>query len=170
MKRVSKRAKRTARSTHFDKSGAAHMVDVGAKSVTPREAVARGRVSLSRAALAVANSGKGKKGDVLGVARIAAIQAAKRTSEWIPLCHPLALDSVSVEFIPRAKPPAIDIRATVRTTAKTGVEMEALVAVSAAALTIYDMCKSVDRGMTISAIRLQKKTGGKSGTYERRGG
>lgn len=169
MKRGSKRAKRAARSTHFDARGRARMVDVGAKSVTAREAVAHGRVSLSGEALGVVVRGTAKKGDVLGVARVAAIQAAKRTSEWIPLCHPLALDSVEVEFTPRKRPSSIAIRATVRTTAKTGVEMEALVAVSAAALTIYDMCKSVDRAMTIGAIRLLKKTGGKSGTYRRRG-
>jgi len=161
---------RTRRSTHFDEKGRARMVDVGAKAETMREAIARGRVELSREALLAVTSGTAAKGDVLGVARIAAIQAAKRTSEWIPLCHPLALDALEVEFRVEPEPPAVAIEARVRTTAKTGVEMEALVAVSAAALTIYDMCKSVDRGMRIGDIRLVRKTGGKSGIYERPGG
>ena len=146
------------------------MVDLGAKAVTAREAIARGHVALSREALALVRSGSAAKGDVLGVARIAAIQAAKRTSEWIPLCHPLPLDALEVELRPESEPPRIEIEARARTTAKTGVEMEALVAVSAAALTIYDMCKSVDRGMVIGDVRLVRKSGGKSGIYERPGG
>jgi cyclic pyranopterin phosphate synthase len=115
-------------------------------------------------------SGSAAKGDVLGVARIAGIQAAKRTSEWIPLCHPLPLDALEIHFAPESSPPAIAIEARARTTAKTGVEMEALVAVSAAALAICDMCKSIDKGMVIGGIRLVRKSGGKSGTYERPGG
>ncbi|HXX49159.1 MAG TPA: cyclic pyranopterin monophosphate synthase MoaC [Myxococcota bacterium] len=171
MKRGSKRARNgTARSSHFDERGRARMVDVGAKPATAREAVARGRVELSREALAAVVSGSARKGDVLGVARIAAIQAAKRTSEWIPLCHPLPLDALEVDFETLEAPPAIEIEARARTTAKTGVEMEALVAVSAAALTIYDMLKSIDRAMAIGAIRLIRKSGGKSGTYEREAG
>ena len=168
MKRGSKRATRSSRSTHFDAKGRARMVDVGAKAATPREAIARGRVELSARALAAVVGGTAEKGDVLGVARIAAIQAAKRTSEWIPLCHPLPLDALEIDFAPESSPPAIEIEARARTTAKTGVEMEALVAVSAAALTIYDMCKSIDRGMVIGAIRLIRKSGGKSGVYLRR--
>ncbi len=143
------------------------MVDVGAKQVTAREAVARGRVLLSQEAFRAVVEGSARKGDVRGVARIAGIQAAKRTSEWIPLAHPLALDAVEVEFTPVAGLPAIDIEARVRVTARTGVEMEALVAVSAAALTVYDMCKSIDRGMTVERVRLVRKSGGKSGLYER---
>lgn len=168
MKRGSKRATRSSRSTHFDAKGRARMVDVGAKAATAREAIARGRVELSARALAAVVGGTAEKGDVLGVARIAAIQAAKRTSEWIPLCHLLPLDALEIDFAPESSPPAIEIEARARTTAKTGVEMEALVAVSAAALTIYDMCKSIDRGMVIGAIRLIRKSGGKSGVYLRR--
>jgi cyclic pyranopterin phosphate synthase len=156
-------------STHFDAQGRARMVDVGQKEVRAREAVARGRVELSAEALEVVRSGKAEKGDVLGVARIAGIQAAKRTSEWIPLCHPLPLDALEIDFALEAQPPSIAIEARARTTARTGVEMEALVAVSAAALAIYDMCKSIDRGMVVGAIRLVQKTGGKSGTYRRPG-
>jgi cyclic pyranopterin phosphate synthase len=170
MKRGSRRATRSPRSTHFDERGRARMVDVGQKPETAREAIARGHVALSREALAMVTSGSAAKGDVLGVARIAAIQAAKRTSEWIPLCHPLPLDALEVELRAEPEPPRIEIEARARTTAKTGVEMEALVAVSAAALTIYDMCKSVDRGMVIGDVRLVRKSGGKSGTYERPGG
>lgn len=146
------------------------MVDVGEKAVTVREAIARGRVSLSRAAFDAVVAGSVKKGDVLGVARIAAIQAAKRTSDWIPLCHPLALDALEVDFTPEPDGPAIAIEARVRTSARTGVEMEAMVAVSAAALTIYDMCKSIDRAVVIGDVRLARKSGGKSGLYERPGG
>ncbi len=154
------------RSSHIDESGRARMVDVGAKPVTQREAIARGRVRLSPAAFRAAVEGSAKKGDVLGVARIAGIQAAKRTAEWIPLAHPLPLETVEIEFHPQQEVPAIEVEATVRVTAKTGVEMEALVAVSAAALTLYDMCKSIDRGMVIEDVRLLRKSGGKSGLYE----
>jgi len=170
MKRPVRRAARPRRSSHFDEQGAARMVDVGAKDVTVREAIARGSIRLSREAFAAIVSGTAKKGDVLGVARIAAIQAAKRTSEWIPLCHSLALDALEVDFTPDPSGPAFSIEARVRTSARTGVEMEALVAVSAAALTIYDMCKSIDRSMVIGGVRLVRKSGGKSGLYERSDG
>jgi len=170
MKRPRRRPDSAPRSTHFDAKGRARMVDVGAKAATAREAVARGRIELSAEALEMVRSGRAEKGDVLGVARIAGIQAAKRTSEWIPLCHPLPLDALEIEFALEPAPPAIAIEARARTTAKTGVEMEALVAVSAAALAIYDMCKAVDRGMVIGGVRLLRKSGGKSGTYERPGG
>jgi cyclic pyranopterin phosphate synthase len=156
----------TRRSSHFDEAGRARMVDVGAKEPSAREAIARGEVRLSQDAFRAVVEGAASKGDVLGVARIAGIQAAKRTADWIPLAHPLPLDSIVLEFSPRAEGPAIEIEATVRVTARTGVEMEALVAVSAAALTIYDMCKSIDRAMHIEGIRLVRKSGGKSGTYE----
>jgi len=170
MSRPLKRRKATRRRlTHLDAQGRARMVDVGQKEVSAREAVARGRVELSAEALEVVRSGKAEKGDVLGVARIAGIQAAKRTSEWIPLCHPLPLDALEIDFALEPSPPAIAIEARARTTARTGVEMEALVAVSAAALAIYDMCKSIDRGMVVGAIRLVQKTGGKSGAYRRPG-
>jgi len=158
-----------SRSTHFDESGAAHMVDVGAKQVTAREAIAGGRIRMSREALATVRDGTAGKGDVLGVARIAAIQAAKRTGEWIPLAHPLGLESVTVDFRLDEEQSCIDIEVAARLSGKTGVEMEALVGVSAAALTIYDMCKSVDRAMVIEQVTLLRKTGGKSGTYEREG-
>ncbi len=151
--------------SHFDEAGRAHMVDVGAKQVTVREAVARGGIRMSAEALRAVVEGSSKKGDVLGVARIAAIQAAKRTSEWIPLAHPLPLESVSVALERAADGSGIEIEARVRVTAKTGVEMEALVAVSAAALTVYDMCKSIDRSMVIDHIHLVRKTGGKSGDF-----
>ncbi len=155
------------RSSHFDAQGRAHMVDVGSKDETRREAVARGSVRLSADAFEAVQQGSAKKGDVLGVARIAAIQAAKRTSELIPLCHPLALESVEIDFEPDPEGGTIGIEARVRLTGRTGVEMEALVAVSAAALTIYDMCKSIDRAMVIDEIRLERKSGGKSGLYQR---
>lgn len=155
------------RSSHFDEAGRARMVDVGEKGVTRREAVAIARVRLSREAFDAVARGEARKGDVLGVARIAGIQAAKRTSEWIPLAHPLPLESVELDFRPIAEPAAIEIEARVRVSAKTGVEMEALVAVAAAALTIYDMCKSLDRSIEIESIRLEHKSGGKSGTYDR---
>ena len=145
------------------------MIDVGEKSVTRREAVARGRVRMSREALEAVVEGSAGKGDVLGVARIAGIQAAKRTPDWIPLAHPLPLDSVEIEFSLDPAAGAVEITARVMVTARTGVEMEALVAVSAAALTIYDMCKSIDRAMVIDQVRLERKTGGKSGPYERGG-
>ena len=156
-----------SRSSHFDASGSAHMVDVGEKSITRREAIARGRVRMSREALDAVVEGSAGKGDVLGVARIAGIQAAKRTPDWIPLAHPLPLDTIAVEFRPDPARGAVEIEARVSVQARTGVEMEAMVAVAAAALTIYDMCKSIDRAMVIDAVRLERKTGGKSGTYER---
>ncbi len=153
-------------SSHFDESGNARMVDVGDKQPTTREALARGRVRLSREAFDAIVGGTATKGDVLGVARIAGIQGAKRAADWIPLAHPLPLESVNLEFTPEHAVPAIEIEARVRVFAKTGVEMEALVAVSAAALTIYDMCKSIDRGMVVEDLRLIRKTGGKSGVFQ----
>jgi cyclic pyranopterin monophosphate synthase len=152
--------------THFDKEGKAAMVDVGAKPETERVAVARGRVTMKPETLALVKAGETGKGDVLGVARLAGIMAAKRTSELIPLCHPLALSSVAVDLALDEAGAAVEIEATVKLTGRTGVEMEALTAVSVAALTVYDMCKAVDRAMTISDIRLVHKSGGKSGTYE----
>ncbi|NRA03071.1 MAG: cyclic pyranopterin monophosphate synthase MoaC [Myxococcales bacterium] len=156
-----------SRSSHFDAKGRARMVDVRPKPVTQREAVARGRVRLSEATLEAVLEGSSKKGDVLGVARIAGIQAAKRTADWIPLAHPLAIESVEIDLRPEPGEGSIEIEARVGISARTGVEMEALVAVSAAALTLYDMCKSLDRSIVIEEIRLVRKTGGKSGTYER---
>ncbi len=152
-----------ARLTHLDESGEARMVDVGDKPVTDREAVARGRIVMRHETLALIDSNGFDKGDVLGVARVAGIMAAKNTSTLIPLCHPLPLSQVTVAFELDRQDSAVDIAATVRTTAKTGVEMEALTAVSVAALTIYDMCKSADRAMRIEAVRLVRKTGGRSG-------
>ncbi len=151
--------------THFDAAGAAVMVDVADKPVTARTATARARVAMQAATLAMIEAGGAKKGDVLGVARLAGIMAAKRTAELIPLCHPLPIDAVSLELTPDPTGPAIEIAATVRTTGRTGVEMEAMTAASVAALTVYDMCKSVDRGMRIEAIRLTRKDGGKSGAF-----
>ena len=155
----------TEKLTHFDERGAARMVDVAAKPETHRVAIATGSIRMRPATLAIVLAGTAKKGDVLGVARIAAIQAAKRTAELIPLCHPVALTSVAVDFTPDEKNARIECRATVECTARTGVEMEALTAVQVALLTIYDMCKAVDRGMTMEAIRLVEKHGGKSGSY-----
>ena len=149
--------------THVDQSGKAQMVDVGDKSDTQREAVARGRVLMRPETLALIRDNAFDKGDVLGVARIAGIMGAKNTSQLIPLCHPLPLNRVAVEFDMDDAASAVNITSTARTTGKTGVEMEALTAVSVAALTIYDMCKAVDRAMRIEAIRLVRKTGGKSG-------
>jgi cyclic pyranopterin phosphate synthase len=146
--------------THFDAGGNAAMVDVGAKPVTERTATARARVTMLPETAALIRSGGAKKGDVLGVARIAGIMAAKRTAELIPLCHPLPITAVAVELTIAAD--AVEIAATVRTTGQTGVEMEALTAASVAALTVYDMCKSVDRGMHIEALRVVHKAGGKS--------
>ena len=147
----------------MDQSGNAQMVDVGWKPDTEREAVARGRVVMQPSTLDLVQSNALDKGDVLGVARIAGIMAAKKTPDLIPLCHPLPLNKVGVEFDLNSDDGAVDITATARTTGKTGVEMEALTAVSIAALTIYDMCKAVDRGMRIEAVRLVRKTGGQSG-------
>jgi cyclic pyranopterin phosphate synthase len=152
--------------THLDEAGRARMVDVSAKDETERVAVAAGSVLMQPATLALIQSGGVAKGDVLAVARLAGIMAAKRTADLIPLCHPLALTSVAVELACDATRSAVDITATCRVTGRTGVEMEALTAVSVAALTIYDMCKAVDRGMRITEIRLMHKSGGKSGTYE----
>ena len=149
--------------THVDRSGKAQMVDVGDKPDTRREAVARGRVVMQPQTLALIRDDAFDKGDVLGVARIAGIMGAKNTSQLIPLCHPLPLNKVAVEFDLDDDANAVNITGTARTTGKTGVEMEALTAVSVAALTIYDMCKAVDRAMRIEAIRLARKTGGKSG-------
>jgi cyclic pyranopterin monophosphate synthase len=149
--------------SHFDTRGNAAMVDVGAKPATERTATARARVTMLPATAALIRSGGAKKGDVLGVARIAGIMAAKRTSELIPLCHPLPISAVTLELNVEAD--AVEIAATVRTTGQTGVEMEALTAASIAALTVYDMCKSVDRGMRIEAVRLTHKAGGKSGEF-----
>ncbi len=156
----------SARSNHFDAAGQAHMVDVGDKAVTVREAVARGCIRMSKDAFVSIQAGDAKKGDVIGIARIAGIQAAKKTSDWIPLAHPLALEAVRVEFVFASDQTAIEIEAYVRTSGKTGVEMEAMTAVSAAALTIYDMAKSIDRSMVIESIELLRKSGGKSGVYE----
>ncbi len=152
--------------THFDESGSAHMVDVGAKDVTERRAVAKASVGMAPETLALIQEGRAKKGDVLGVARLAGIMAAKRTSDLIPLCHPLPLTSVSVDLTCDAANNRVDIEADCRVTGRTGVEMEALTAASVAALTVYDMCKAVDRGMTIHEVRLVHKSGGKSGTFE----
>ena len=143
------------------------MVDVSDKAATERLAVAEGRVVMEKATLDLIVSGNAKKGDVLGTARIAGIMAAKRTSELIPLCHPLALSKVTVDVEPSAKLPGCVVRASVKVTGPTGVEMEALTAVSIAALTVYDMCKAVDRSMTIERIRLEEKSGGQSGTFRR---
>jgi cyclic pyranopterin phosphate synthase len=149
--------------SHFDARGQAAMVDVGAKPVTERTATARARVVMLPATATLILSGGAKKGDVLGVARIAGIMAAKRTSDLIPLCHPLPISAVSLEL--EVAGDAVEIAATVRTTGQTGVEMEALTAASVAALTVYDMCKAVDRGMRIEALRLTHKAGGKSGEF-----
>jgi cyclic pyranopterin monophosphate synthase len=155
--------------THFDAQGQAHMVDVGGKAATRRVAVAFGRIEMLPTTFALIASGTAKKGDVLGVARIAGIQAAKKTSELIPLCHPLALTRVTIDFTMEdaaaGGPPAVACTAATETTGPTGVEMEALTAVQVALLTIYDMCKAVDRGMTITGVRLLEKQGGKSGHY-----
>lgn len=153
--------------THFDEEGRARMVDVGEKDETHRVAIARGRIRMQPETLPLIIEGRAKKGDVLGVARIAAIMAAKKTSEIIPLCHPLMLTSIEVEFQPDEAASLIEIEARVETRGKTGVEMEALTAVSAAALTIYDMVKAVDRGMIIDEIRLEQKSGGRSGEWRR---
>ncbi|HTJ96486.1 MAG TPA: cyclic pyranopterin monophosphate synthase MoaC [Rhodocyclaceae bacterium] len=152
--------------THFDSAGQAHMVDVGAKDETERVARAAGRIVMQAETLALIQAGDAKKGDVIGIARIAAIQASKRTSDLIPLCHPIGLTRVAAEFTIDAANNAIDCVVTAQTRGRTGVEMEALTAVSVGLLTIYDMCKAVDRGMTISNIRLLEKIGGKSGHWQ----
>jgi cyclic pyranopterin phosphate synthase len=152
--------------THFDEQGRARMVDVGGKAATERVATARGAVLLGAATLDLIAAGTAAKGDVLGVARVAGIMAAKRTHELIPLCHPLLLTSITVDFALEREPARVEITATVKTRGQTGVEMEALTAVSVAALTIYDMVKAVDRGMRLTEIRLAHKSGGRSGTYD----
>lgn len=153
--------------THLDKTGAAAMVDVGGKAVTERVAIAEGAVAMRAETLAAIVAGNTKKGDVIGAARIAGIMAAKRTSDLIPLCHPLPISSVSVDIAPNESLPGLTIRATVSIEGKTGVEMEALTAVAVAGLTIYDMAKAIDRGMEIGPIHLVEKRGGKSGTWTR---
>jgi cyclic pyranopterin phosphate synthase len=152
--------------THFDASGEAHMVDVSSKPVTDRIAVAEGVVRMTPATLDLIVSGQAKKGDVLAVARLAGIMAAKRTADLIPLCHPLPVTKVAVDLQPDAALPGVRVQATVKTSGQTGVEMEALTAVSVACLTIYDMVKAVERSMVIEGIRLILKDGGKSGLYE----
>ena len=151
--------------THFDDQGQAHMVDVTAKAATHRIAIAQGRIVMNPATLAIILAGSAKKGDVLGIARVAGIMAAKKTSDLIPLCHPLALTRVALEFMPDAANASVTCRATVETVGPTGVEMEALTAVQVALLTIYDMCKAVDRGMQITDVRVLEKHGGKSGSF-----
>jgi len=151
--------------THFDDQGNAHMVDVGGKDVTERSATAKGRVLVSPATMALIQAGGMKKGDVLAVAQLAGIMGAKRTPDLIPLCHPLTLTSVKVTLSLAPERNAVEIEATCKLSGKTGVEMEALTAVSVAALTVYDMCKAVDKGMQITDIRLTHKDGGKSGLY-----
>ena len=151
--------------THFDAQGQAHMVDVGGKASTRRVAVATGRIEMLPATLALITSGTAKKGDVLGIARIAGIQGAKKTSDLIPLCHPIALTRVAVDFEVQEENSCVVCTATAEVNGQTGVEMEALTAVQAALLTIYDMCKAVDRGMTINGVKLLEKHGGKSGSF-----
>jgi cyclic pyranopterin phosphate synthase len=155
--------------THLGASGEANMVDVGAKAETERVAVAEGTVAMQPDTLRLILAGDAKKGDVIGTARIAGIMAAKRTHELIPLCHPLLLTKVSVDIQPDETLPGLRVTATARVTGKTGVEMEALTAVSVACLTIYDMAKAVDRGMVLGGIRLVEKSGGKSGDYKAKG-
>jgi len=151
--------------THFDQAGNAAMVDVSDKPVTARTATAQARVVMAAATLSMIEEGSAKKGDVLGVARLAGIMGAKRTADLIPLCHPLPVTSVKVDLVTDAAGSAVDITATVRTTGQTGVEMEALTAASVAALTVYDMCKAVDRSMRIEGLRVTHKAGGKSGEF-----
>jgi cyclic pyranopterin monophosphate synthase len=151
--------------THFNAQGQAHMVDVGDKTPSKRVAIATGRITMLPATLALITQGNAKKGDVLGIARIAAIQASKRCADLIPLCHPIALTKVAVEFVTHDAPPSVVITVQAETTGPTGVEMEALTAATVGLLTVYDMCKAVDRGMTIEAVQLQHKSGGKSGVW-----
>ena len=163
----SRKQKSMSQLSHFDETGNAVMVDVSEKPVTAREATAHGVITMNAEAFAAVRDGTVKKGDVLGVARIAGIMATKRTSELIPLCHPLPLSKVSVEFALDEARQAVEAFCTVKTTGVTGVEMEALTGVSTALLTIYDMCKAVDKGMELGEIHLVKKSGGKSGLYVR---
>ncbi len=151
--------------THFDSKGAAHMVDVGEKDITSREATASATIRMAPETLKLIRDGDAKKGDVLGVARLAGIMAAKKTADLIPLCHPLSLSKVSIDFVIDETASAIEVQASCKLKGRTGVEMEALTAASIAALTIYDMCKAADRGMVITDTRLLLKKGGKSGTY-----
>ena len=153
--------------THFNQAGEAHMVDIADKAPTARRAIAAGRIIMQAQTLELIRQGKHKKGDVLGVARIAGIMATKRTAELVPMCHPLALTHVSVEFETDIEQSAIECTVTAETTGQTGVEMEALTGVQVTLLTIYDMCKAVDRGMVISDVRLLQKSGGKSGHWQR---
>ena len=153
--------------THFDASGNAHMVDIGEKEVTSRVAVASGRIRMLEATLDMILGNRHKKGDVLGIARVAGIMGAKRTSDLIPLCHPIAITRIAVDFEAKSEPSSIECRVRVETRGQTGVEMEALTAVQIALLTIYDMCKAVDRGMTMEAVGLLEKSGGKSGHWTR---
>ena len=153
--------------THFNASGEAHMVDVGAKAVTQREAVAEGRIFMQPATLQLIVQGSHKKGDVLGIARVAGIMGAKRTADLVPLCHPILLTNVELELTTEPHQNAVHCRATVRCGGQTGVEMEALTAVQVALLTVYDMCKAVDRGMVMQGIGLVAKSGGKSGAWRR---
>jgi cyclic pyranopterin phosphate synthase len=155
--------------SHLDASGRARMVDVGEKPVTLRECVARAEVRMAPATVEAITKGATPKGDVLAVARLAGIQAAKRTAEWIPLAHPLSLDAVEVDVAPDPERSRVCVEARVRARARTGVEMEALVAASAASLTLYDMLKAIDRGMTVDALRLVRKSGGRSGAWTRPG-
>jgi cyclic pyranopterin monophosphate synthase len=150
---------------HFDAHGQAHMVDVRAKAASHRIAIATGRIVMQPSTLALLAGGHAQKGDVLGIARVAGIMAAKRTSDLIPLCHPIALTRVTIEWKVISEPPCVQCSATAETVASTGVEMEALTAVQVALLTVYDMCKAADRGMVITDVRLQEKHGGKSGSY-----
>lgn len=153
--------------THIDSDGNANMVDVGDKANTEREATAHGRISMQASTLQLIEEGSHKKGDVLAVARIAGIQAAKKCSDLIPLCHPLLITSIKVNLTTNKNENCVDIDATVKLVGQTGVEMEALTAVSVAALTVYDMCKAVDKGMTIEAVQLVEKSGGRSGHWQR---
>jgi len=157
-----------AKLSHLDDQGRARMVDVSNKEITRREATARGVVRMRAETLELILKNKVEKGDVFSVARVAGIMAAKKTPDLVPMCHPLAITSVKIDLIPGENPARVEIEATVRVSGKTGVEMEAMTAVSVAALTIYDMCKAVDREMTIGDIRLVKKSGGKSGTFVRK--
>jgi len=157
-----------AKLSHLDEQGRAKMVDVSDKDITHRVAVARGSIRMRAETLELIRSGKVAKGDVFSVARVAGIMAAKKTPELIPLCHPLNITSVNIEFTAQPNPARVDIEAVVRVDSKTGVEMEAMTAVAVAALAIYDMCKAVDREMTIGKIRLVEKSGGKSGTLSRK--
>ena len=153
--------------THIESAGEAHMVDVGPKPATHRVAVAEGTIRMAPATLRLIVEGGHKKGDVLGVARVAGIMASKRTADLVPLCHPIALTRVELDLEPHDDPPSVHCRARAETVGPTGVEMEALTAVQVALLTVYDMCKAVDRGMTLTDIRLLEKSGGKSGTWRR---